>query len=61
MVKNLPYGVGIGAVNLADGVVMIRVNEEVVVPFTSILSANQLRNYATKVMITLGNIEADKS
>ena len=35
--------------DLADGVVMIRVNEGIVVLYTSILSGNQLRNFSTKV------------
>jgi len=48
-VTNLPFGVGIGVVDMEDGAVMIRVNEGVVVPFPSILSANQMRSYATKV------------
>ena len=47
--KNLPLGAGFNVVDLADGVVMIKVNEGVVVPFPSILSANQKRNFVTKV------------
>ena len=48
-VQNLPFGVGIGVLDLKDGAVMIRVNEGIVVPYTSILSANQLRNFSAKV------------
>ena len=48
-VKDLPVGVGIAVVDLPDGVVMIRVNEGIVVPYNSILSTNQLQNFGTKV------------
>lgn len=48
-VKNLPFGVGLAVVDLPDGIVMIRVNKGIVVPFQSILSANQLRHFNTTV------------
>ena len=48
-VQILPFGVRNGVVDLADGDVMIRVNEGSVILFPSILSANRLRNFAAKV------------
>ena len=48
-VENLPFGVGIAAVDLPDGTVIIRVNEGIVVPYQSILSANQLQKLGTIV------------
>ena len=47
--ENPPVGVGIEVIDLPEGTIMIRVNEGIVVPFKSILSANQLRSYGTKV------------
>ena len=48
-VENLPVGVGIAVINSPEGTIMIRVNEIIVVPFKSFLSANQLRSHETKV------------
>ena len=45
----LPVGIGIAAVDLPDGVVLVRVNEGIIAPYQSILSANQLRSYSTTV------------
>lgn len=55
-IGNLPIGVGIATDNLSDGKVMIRVNEGIVVPHFSIISANQMRSFGTIVVDTLVGI-----
>ena len=48
-VTGLPFGVGIAVIEAPQGTVMVRVNEGIVVPYQSILAANQLRNFNTTV------------
>ena len=48
-VTGLPFGVGIAVIEAPQGTVMVRVNEGIVVPYQSILSCNQMRNFNTRV------------
>lgn len=48
-VTGLPFGVSIAVIEVPQGLLMVRVNEGVVVPYQSILAANQLRNFNTTV------------
>ena len=48
-VEGLPIGVGIAVVDIPGGKVMVRVSEGIVVPYQSILSANQMRSFGTEV------------
>ena len=46
-IEKFPFGVRTAAVDLPYGVVMIKVNEGIVMPFNSISSANLLCSYGT--------------
>ena len=48
-IDGLPFDVVVAAVDLPDGVVYIKVNEGIVVPFNFTLMANQQHSYGTTV------------